>query len=222
MWLWPILLMAVLTPITPYLDMAIARYFYANSTDPVSHFMTDPIFEYLNSYPLIPGQILLILSAVVLLFSYLFSSFRFWREPAMVVFFTIAIGAGLIVHVFLKDQWGRPRPRQVEEFGGQQAFRPYYKPNFFNQPEPSKSFPCGHCTMGFCFFAVALLGVRYRKKWLAYSAFALAIVLGAALGLARMALGAHFFSDVLMSALLMWLTALAFDTTMYGQNDRAH
>ena len=51
------------------------------------------------------------------------------------------VGAWLIIDFALKDHWGRPRPRQVKEFGGMQEFRPYYgKPNFFHQPEPQNLF----------------------------------------------------------------------------------
>ena len=77
----------------------------------------------------------------------------------------MVVGAGFIVHTALKDHWGRPRPKQIIAFGGEQTFRPFYSPNFFHQPEPSKSFPCGHCTMGFYFFAVAFALRRsgYRR-----------------------------------------------------------
>ena len=124
---------------------------------------------------------------------------------------SLALGAGLIAHTLLKDRWGRPRPRQVAEFGGHQQFRPYYLPNFFHQPEPSKSFPCGHCTMGFYFFAVALVCQRQGWRWGAIFSYFLAFFLGILLGVTRMAQGGHFFSDILVSALLMWWVASLLD-----------
>ena len=71
--------------------------------------------------------------------------------------------------------------------------------------------------MGFYFFTVALIGMRLQKKRVFYLGLVLTIFLGAALSLIRMAQGGHFFSDVLMSALIMWLTALAFDRIVYGR-----
>ena len=51
----------------------------------------------------------------------------------------MAIGVGLFTHILLKDHWGRPRPKQVTQFGGTQEFHPFYKPNFFDQPQPSRA-----------------------------------------------------------------------------------
>ena len=133
------------------------------------------------------------------------------RTHALALVLTIILGAGFITHTLLKDHWGRPRPKQVTEFGGSQPFRPFYSPNFFHQPHPSKSFPCGHCTMGFYFFALALVLKRlgYRKGY--YFTFAFALVFGITLGISRMAQGGHFLSDVLAAGLIMWITAYLCD-----------
>jgi len=119
--------------------------------------------------------------------------------------------------LFVTAAFYRPRPKQVIEFGGIQEFRPFYQPNFFHQPEPSKSFTCGHCTMGFYFFALALVVRRlnYRKTFWITLMFAFA--LGIALSLARIGQGGHFFSDTLISALIMWLTAYACDRWLTPQ-----
>ena len=128
--------------------------------------------------------------------------------------------AGFIRHTAFKDHWGRPRPKQVVEFGGHQQFRPYYSPNFFNQPEPSRSFPCGHCTMGYYFFAVAFVLRRMGSKIWEVVSYIFALLLGSALGLARMAQGGHSLSDVLWTALIMWLVAGAFDWLAYSVRER--
>ena len=132
----------------------------------------------------------------------------------LVPLLTIIFGAGLIIDKSFKDHWGRPRPKQTIEFGGTQPFRPFYKPHFFN-PEPSKSFPSGHSSMGFYFFSLVFVGRRLGKRWLFQSATMLAIVLGALLCYTRMAQGGHYFSDVLMSAAIMWWTALFFDWLIF-------
>lgn len=125
----------------------------------------------------------------------------------MVLVLSMVLGAGLIVHVALKDHWGRPRPRKTIELGGTQPFRPYYEPNF-QEKIPSKSFPCGHCSTGFYFFSLAILGLQRKSKGLFYLGMFLALSLGTILGVTRIAQGAHFFSDVLVSALIMWLVPL--------------
>lgn len=213
-WLLPILLMLAITPFTPWLDLAFARSFYTEGADG-AHFYSHPALEFIYVYALVPGQITVILALSALLLSYVVPRQFTWRPPALCLVLTLAVGAGFITHTLLKDHWGRPRPRQVVEFGGQQDFRPFWRPNFFRQPEPSKSFPCGHCTMGFYFFTFIFLGKRYRKRWLVYAGIALSAVIGITLGLTRMMQGGHFLSDVLVSALIMWLTAFVIDRLIF-------
>lgn len=195
MGLVPLLLFALYAPFSGESDLWIAKYFYHNGQFENSYYL-----EWIYHYAIIPGWILA-LSGCALLFGK-------WRRIGLFIVLTLALGAGLIVHAALKDHWGRPRPKQTIEFGGTQAFRPFYKPNFFQQPEPSKSFPCGHCTMGFYFFTIMLLGIHFRNRVLFWSGFGLSILIGGALGYARIAQGGHYLSDVIASGLIMWLAAV--------------
>jgi lipid A 4'-phosphatase len=216
-WLIPILLLAALTPFTPYLDLEIARHFYRQGT-PADPFSQNQILKLIYFYGPVPGQIALILGITGFLFSYLFDKCRHWRPFTLYLVLTLAVGAGLITHIMLKDHWGRPRPRQVIEFGGEQKFRPYYKPNLFHQPEPSKSFPCGHSTMGFFFLTLVVTGQRFEKKWLFYLGIALTVVLSVSLSYARIAQGGHFLSDVLLAGIIMWITALLIGKLTFRQH----
>ncbi|MEI8365133.1 MAG: phosphatase PAP2 family protein [Parachlamydiaceae bacterium] len=204
-WLWPLIAMGLITPFTPALDMALTHHAFESSQPPGFH--SSPFATFMYEYGLIPGQLLFITSGIMLFLSCFFKRWRRWYPASLILVLTLAIGSGLITHGILKDHWGRPRPKQVIEFGGSQPFRPYYKPNFFTKPEPSKSFACGHCSMGFYFFALALVGRRYNMQWLFISALAIALALGVALSIARIQQGGHFLSDTLASALIMWLTA---------------
>lgn len=205
-WLLPIALLILISPFTPALDLAMARYFYAHG-----QFVSTPFEDFIFSYAVYPAFGVGFLALGIWPLSYFIPSWRRWSAPCAVLVLSMALGAGFIAHTLLKDRWGRPRPRQVVEFGGVQPFRPYYEPNFFHQPEPSKSFPCGHCTMGFYFFALALVCQRQGLRWGAWLSYFLALFLGIVLGVTRMAQGGHFFSDVLVSAILMWLIACFFD-----------
>lgn len=211
-WLWPILIMAILTPFTPAIDLAIAgHYFFPNG------FSSNAFFDFLYKYGPIPALAIFGISLIALALSYFASTWRRWRRPALCLFLTMAVGAELITHILLKDHWGRPRPKQVIEFGGQQPFRPYYEPNFFHQPEPSKSFPCGHCTVGFYFFSLALVGKRLGSRSLFWGSLGFAVALGSLLAWTRMAQGGHFFSDTVTTALIMWLTAYTCDQWIYKE-----
>lgn len=212
LWLWPIIAMAILTPFTPTLDLAISHFFY----DPTKSFSNATFYTFIYNYGIIPGQIAFAFSAIILILSFLSKKWKRWHNACMVMVLTLAIGSGLITHAMLKDHWGRPRPKQVVEFGGSQQFRPYYMPNLDNQPEPSKGFPCGHCTMGFYFFGLALIGYRDGNYKTYYFWLAFALTLGIVLSLTRIAQGGHFLSDTLASALIMWLTAYVCVRGVYG------
>jgi lipid A 4'-phosphatase len=214
-WLVPVFLMAIITPLTPWLDGAIEHYFYVGQPGLGGHFSENYFYKFFFDFAVFPAQIVAVIATFLLVIGFLSKKYKHWRSPALLLILTMVIGAGIIVHVLLKDQWGRPRPKQTVEFGGEQAFRPYYSPNFFDQPEPSKSFPCGHCTMGFYFFSLAIVGERLKNKTLIYISYFTAISLGSLLGLARMAQGGHYLSDVLWTALIMWLITLIFDWLLY-------
>jgi membrane-associated PAP2 superfamily phosphatase len=214
-WLYPLLFLGLITPFSSWIDLNISRYFYSTGNDPVDHFVSNPFLDFIFDYAPYPGELLAIIAGLALILSYLKSSWIKWRQPALVLVLTMALGAGLIVHGILKDHWGRPRPKQVVEFGGGQEFRPYYQPNFFHQPEPSKSFVCGHCSVGFYFFALYLIGIRLKKRALARWGFILALLIGIGLSVTRIAQGGHWFTDTLVTAMIMWWTALCVDQLVY-------
>lgn len=210
-WLLPVVLFILITPFTPKLDLEISRFFYDQQDGEKGSFVSNELTYGIFHYGVLPAWILVGLASLVLILSYVSAPFKKWRDSSLLLVLTLAIGSGMITNALLKDNWGRPRPRQIIEFGGTQEFRPYYSPNFFDQPEPSKSFPSGHASMGFYFFALALAGKRLNKPVIFYIGISLAIIFGIALSLTRVAQGGHFFSDVMTSALIMWLTALTFN-----------
>jgi len=215
MWLWPLIALLVITPFTAALDFSLSQWFYDRS-----HFEANAFFKFFYNYGFYPANLTAVTALVILIASYFKKSLVKWRSAALVLVLTLAIGSGFITHVVLKDTWGRPRPKQVVEFGGKQEFRPYYKPNFFHQPEPSKSFPSGHSSTGFYFFALALVGRREGNRTLYWTGIVLSLGLGITLSLTRIAQGGHFFSDTLLSAYVMLLTACLCTHFVYGWNQR--
>ena len=128
---------------------------------------------------------------------------------------TLVIGPGLLVNLLGKDHWGRPRPRDLVEFGGHQL---YAAPGLICAPiQPvvgtrtafhGTSFPCGHSSVGFALgFSLATLLWGTRRR-LALTCLGLGLVYGGVLGVARMCAGAHFLSDVLWSAYVPALVAM--------------
>jgi lipid A 4'-phosphatase len=117
---------------------------------------------------------------------------------ALYLLLALALGPGLVVNALLKDHWGRARPSQVEEFGGSRQFTPAPLPA--DQCARNCSFPAGHPAMGFYLISFALLVPERRRR---RAAVAGAVAAGAVIGLARMAQGGHFLSDVVFSGLIV-------------------
>lgn len=126
-----------------------------------------------------------------------------WRPAAVMLLCTLVLGPGLLVNGIFKDHWGRPRPRQTVELGGDHAYVPPLQPRF---GAGEKSFPCGHCSVGFSLVAGWFL-LRPHALWWARGVLLVAISAGVLTGIGRMAAGAHFLSDVLWAGLLTYLAA---------------
>lgn len=171
-------------------------------------FWNPPIFEWIYDYGFLPADIIGFGSGILVLASFIIKSLVPWRRLLIYLALVLAIGSGLIVHAVLKDHWGRPRPRQITEFGGKFDYRPFWKPDFA-VTDSRKSFVSGHASTGFYFFALAVAAWNYRRRRWAYFWFVMALFLGFTIGLARIAQGGHFFTDVLCAGIVMWYTALA-------------
>lgn len=198
----PLILLALFTPWSAQMDLAISRWFYQEG-----YFDTSRYFSWIYHYAIFPAWIAVGLALIGWIISYFLPDWKPLRRGSLYLILVLGIGSGLFVHAILKDHWGRPRPKQIIEFGGEQTFRPYYEPRFSHSNEPSKSFPCGHASVGFYFFSFIFLGKHYQNRKLYQWGWILTFVLGSALSLARLAQGGHFLSDILVSALIMWLTA---------------
>jgi len=117
---------------------------------------------------------------------------------------TLALAPGVVANMVFKEHWGRPRPIDVTEFGGTEHFRPWWDPR--GDCPKNCSFVAGEPSGAFWTLAPAAV-VPPQWRALAYGA---ALTFGAAVGVLRMAAGAHFFSDVVFagvfSFLVIWLT----------------
>ena len=150
------------------------------------------------------SRLVLVVGLAVLLGGALLPRLRGLRLYALFVVAVFAIGPGLLVNEVFKEHWCRPRPYQVTEFGGTLDYLP---PLMKGADKEAKGFPSGHSSVGFALVLFALIWLR-RRPWLAAAAFVLALAAGGLLGLARVAVGGHFLSDVLWSGVMVYGVAL--------------
>jgi lipid A 4'-phosphatase len=165
-----------------------------------------PFWRFLYRYGVLAGVLLAAGSLVTFTLSFWFPRrLHAWRRPALFLVLVAALGPGLVVNVLFKDHYGRPRPREVQQLGGQETFLPVWTKG--SDPQ-AKSFPCGHCSIGF-YLATPYLVLRRRRRALAVASGLLGLAYGGLMGAARMMAGGHFLSDVLWAGGMTWLVALA-------------
>ena len=162
----------------------------------------DAIASFFYHYGILPAVIIPLVSLIILILSYSFKSILKFRKIALYLFLVLAIGNGVLVNGLLKEYWGRPRPAQIIEYNGTQTYEPSL---WINLESYGKSFPCGHATMGFYFFSIALL---FRKR-VRISILVFALIFGLVIGIVRSSMGGHFLTDTVWSAIFMWIVSKA-------------
>lgn len=181
------------------LDLQIAAFFYQPGDGNVvwpwqDWWLWRLLFRYTDAFI----RIAAIAALLVWLAGYWRPKFKHLQRPALYILLVIALGPGLVVNLVFKDHWGRPRPVHISDFGGQHSYVPPLEIGHTSD----KSFPCGHCSAGYAFFALYFLS---RKRKVFYFILTMAIAL--TLGLTRMSAGGHFISDVLWSGYLVFFVA---------------
>ncbi|MBC8185573.1 phosphatase PAP2 family protein [candidate division KSB1 bacterium] len=162
-----------------------------------------PAWYFAYHYGTLPAIFLSMLALVIFISSWAVPKFTSVRKFCLLILLTTAIGPGIIINGVLKDHWGRPRPRQVKEFGGQWEFKEIWQHGI---PGKGKSFPCGHCSMGFLFI-VLYYSFKKKNQIIAYSSLGFSFAYGSFIGVARIAQGGHILSDVILSGGLTYLIA---------------
>ncbi len=194
------------------LDLRSANFFYRADVTAAGGFSQAPWVLFMYRYGVLLCWPFALAALAVLVASGIYPRWKPWRFAALAYLLTMAIGPGLLVHEVFKDSWNRPRPLQTENFMGPYPFRPLYAPDFSpSDSQPRRSFPSGHASSGFVFVSLYFSGRRCRYRALKVGGLILGIFWGGALGLARMAQGGHYLSDIIATALLVGLVAWAVD-----------
>ena len=126
-----------------------------------------------------------------------------WAPRGWAMLMVLILGGGILVNMGFKDNFGRYRPRQTDDFLGAQQYQMPLQPGIAGT---GKSFPSGHPVPA---FALSLLYFFWRRKnprW-AWIALAASLSLGFLMGVGRMAAGAHYLSDIIWSGYFMFATA---------------
>jgi lipid A 4'-phosphatase len=184
----------------PQLDLDIASLFYdpAAKNFPLSK---SSVLRYARDTAVWIQVLLIAPSVLVLLIKFAIPRVKPWMSSRAAIFLiaTMALAPGLVANVLLKNHWDRPRPAAVTEFGGSERFVPWWDPR--GQCRRNCSFVSGETSSAFWTLAPAALAPA-PWRFLAYTS---AIAFGVGMGAVRMAMGGHFFSDVVFAGLFTFI-----------------
>ena len=104
---------------------------------------------------------------------------------------------GIVVNLFFKNTWGRARPGDILQLGGKENFTPWFQ--ISDACTSNCSFVSGDAAVGFSLIALYFLTKRIVFFWLS-------LFFGFGIGLVRIMEGGHFVSDVVMAAMILYLS----------------
>lgn len=198
----PLIILAVGSVVFRFsdLDLVMQRWFW--STEGIWRFEDGWLVNAVYRFGNYPALLVAASGMIVCILSFFVSQLKPAQSLGGLMAFAMIIGPGLLVNATLKEHYGRPRPRQVTEFGGNQPFSPLGKPTFDGR---GKSFPSGHASMGFFWFVPAIY-FWSRSRNLAWGLGGLALLHGGLMGFGRMAQGGHWPSDIFWSAGIVYVS----------------
>jgi len=183
------------------LDMALASYFFdaSSRTFPLRHQALAVAAADLVNW--------LVLPALILAGGYLVLRSYRNREPqqarsAFRALFAVFVLAPLLVWM-LKHDTALPRPYTLSIFGGTHSMPSTFWA--FGKTAAGGALPSNHAAVGYSLFGLYFAGWALGRKRLRWVGLILAIATGVAFSFLRISQGAHFPSETLWSAAMVWL-----------------
>lgn len=189
----------------PGVDLWFTRQFYDPAIGfPAAHV---PAFRWLRSFSSAINWTVLIVALATVLAKIAMPERRVLVpvRALLLLFLSYALATGLLVNGILKSTSGRPRPADVVEFGGDQQFMAAWQ--FSDLCPRNCSFVSGEGSSAAWLLAFILI---VPARWRPATAI-VTIALASLLSLNRVAFGAHFLSDVLLS----WTLTLLVVAVLY-------
>ena len=130
----------------------------------------------------------------------IFFGFKFFLKDIIFIFSSVLFNLIIVVNVLLKGFWGRARPNDILELGGEDNFSTWFK--YSDECSANCSFVSGDASVGFSLIVLYLITKNKLFFWLS-------LLSGIILGAVRISEGGHFFSDILMSGLIIYFLSFA-------------
>jgi lipid A 4'-phosphatase len=185
----------------PQWDLEATHFFYSND-----HFFYGEsflVFLIKNSLPWLVNFFLSFL-VICLLAHFLKSKWlKISLRSLLFCLLSLILAPGLLVNSLLKQHWSRPRPYQTLDFGGSYFYQKIWVMG--HHATSSCSFVCGHCSGAFAFICLIPITPPRHRIWVCMAVFVYAILIG----LARLAQGAHYLSDIMLAYCIDYIVITA-------------
>lgn len=183
--------------LVPQIDLHIQQVFWDQH---YGFFLKDNTYI-MGIYKIVPKLTSIWVIALLLLWAILWiMKKKFWdinRKKICYLLLCLALGPGLFVNTIFKDNFGRARPSQITEFGGEKPFSRAFE--IAKNCPKNCSFVSGHASVGFYFTAISFITGGVISSVFFFGS----LFLGFLIGLVRIAQGGHFFSDVFFSGVIV-------------------
>ncbi len=180
----------------PTIDIYIASLFYKGYSQ--FFLQSYDILSFVFRDVFLPG-ILIYLLFLPIISKYtrtglLFFKHKFSLHEIFLIWTSQILTILIIVNLVLKNFWGRARPGDIYDFGGDSIFTPWYKISSYC--DSNCSFVSGDASVG---FSLIILYFITKNNFYVY----LSVVSGLTLGAIRIFAGGHFLSDILLAGVIV-------------------
>tara|TARA_Y100000768_G_C23952941_1_gene671181 strand:+ start:173 stop:1504 length:1332 start_codon:yes stop_codon:yes gene_type:complete len=190
--------LCLFTSVAPTIDLYVASLFYLGESQ-----------FFLQSYHLLSILFRDVLIPIILIYVLvgplvgkffdikgMFLGFKFSIGEIILIWSSQIFSLLVFINLLLKNTWGRARPDEVINFGGDNIFTPWYA--ISQACETNCSFVSGDASVG---FGMVILYMITKKIIFIYAS----LFFGLTLGFIRILAGGHFLSDILFAGLFVFL-----------------
>ena len=155
-------------------------------------------------------------SVVILALPWLWKTDHKFKKEATFAIFLLAVGPGFMNNFIFKPYFKRPRPFQIERYNDQNNYK-YTPPLVQGTNRKHTSFPSGHARAAF-FFIFPWFCLRYRREY-GIRLIIPGFIFGLITGSIRIMEGNHFFSDIMASLAVVYLTGTVLSYLLFSEDE---
>ena len=189
----------------PNLDIHFSKlFFYEEKFISEKHIFIKNLRSFLKDFMIVISVFSLLLIVACMMFKKKKKVFFLKSRTKLILLGFIVgpvIGCGLIANFYFKDNWGRARPINIQEFGGDKI---YTKPfTISDQCKKNCSWIGGEASAAFSFITGTI--ILKNPIYLIIN-----LIFGIVVSLCRIAMGGHFLSDNIFAMIFMIYLAILY------------